>query len=270
MTPTGAPPTTSRSARSTSFDNPLLDEAARARARQAAPARPLGHHAGPQLPLRPPQPDHHGSTISTMIYVTGPGPRRARRRRQRLPRGDLQRASIPNISRDEEGMTRLFKQFSFPGGIPSHVAPETPGSIHEGGELGLRARRTPSARPSTTPISSWPAWSATARPRPARSPPAGTRTSSSTRPATARCCRSSISTATRSPSPRCSRASRTRSSTRSSAGTATSRYFVEGERAGRRCTSSWRPRSTRWWPTIQAHPERGARATGSGSGRAGR
>src|SRR5687767_6792793 len=42
----------------------------------------------------------------------------------------------PNISRDEEGMRRLFKQFSFPGGIPSHVAPETPGSIHEGGELG--------------------------------------------------------------------------------------------------------------------------------------
>jgi len=42
----------------------------------------------------------------------------------------------PNISRDEEGMKRLFKQFSFPGGIPSHVAPETPGSIHEGGELG--------------------------------------------------------------------------------------------------------------------------------------
>ena len=42
----------------------------------------------------------------------------------------------PNISQDEEGLKRLFKQFSFPGGIPSHVAPETPGSIHEGGELG--------------------------------------------------------------------------------------------------------------------------------------
>ena len=43
---------------------------------------------------------------------------------------------FPHISQDEEGMKRLFKQFSFPGGIPSHVAPETPGSIHEGGELG--------------------------------------------------------------------------------------------------------------------------------------
>ena len=42
----------------------------------------------------------------------------------------------PNISRNEAGLQRLFKQFSFPGGIPSHVAPETPGSIHEGGELG--------------------------------------------------------------------------------------------------------------------------------------
>lgn len=42
----------------------------------------------------------------------------------------------PNISRDTEGMKKLFKQFSFPGGISSHVAPETPGSINEGGELG--------------------------------------------------------------------------------------------------------------------------------------
>ena len=42
----------------------------------------------------------------------------------------------PNVTRDAEGMRRLFRQFSFPGGIPSHAAPETPGSIHEGGELG--------------------------------------------------------------------------------------------------------------------------------------
>src|SRR5580704_16340635 len=42
----------------------------------------------------------------------------------------------PNVSRDAAGMRELFRQFSFPGGIPSHVAPETPGSIHEGGELG--------------------------------------------------------------------------------------------------------------------------------------
>jgi xylulose-5-phosphate/fructose-6-phosphate phosphoketolase len=42
----------------------------------------------------------------------------------------------PHVGRDEEGLRRLFRQFSFPGGVPSHVAPETPGSIHEGGELG--------------------------------------------------------------------------------------------------------------------------------------
>ena len=44
--------------------------------------------------------------------------------------------AYPHISRDEDGLRRLFRQFSFPGGIPSHVAPQTPGSIHEGGELG--------------------------------------------------------------------------------------------------------------------------------------
>ncbi|MDQ0982801.1 phosphoketolase [Streptomyces sp. V2I9] len=45
-------------------------------------------------------------------------------------------ATYPDVGRDAEGMGRLFQQFSFPGGVPSHVAPETPGSIHEGGELG--------------------------------------------------------------------------------------------------------------------------------------
>ncbi|MFC9189281.1 phosphoketolase family protein [Streptomyces cyaneofuscatus] len=44
--------------------------------------------------------------------------------------------TYPDVSRDADGMARLFRQFSFPGGVPSHVAPETPGSIHEGGELG--------------------------------------------------------------------------------------------------------------------------------------
>ena len=53
-------------------------------------------------------------------------------------------------------MKRLFRQFSFPGGIPSHVAAETPGSIHEGGELGYRSRMR-SGRLSTTRTSSSPA-----------------------------------------------------------------------------------------------------------------
>lgn len=49
---------------------------------------------------------------------------------------DTYTETYPEMTKDEKGMARLFRQFSFPGGIPSHVAPETPGSIHEGGELG--------------------------------------------------------------------------------------------------------------------------------------
>jgi xylulose-5-phosphate/fructose-6-phosphate phosphoketolase len=82
----------------------------------------------------------------------------------------------PHVGLDEEGLRELFRQFSFPGGIPSHVAPETPGSIHEGGELGYA--RTPTAPRSTIPTCSWPAWSATARRRPGRWRRAGIRTSS--------------------------------------------------------------------------------------------
>jgi xylulose-5-phosphate/fructose-6-phosphate phosphoketolase len=83
----------------------------------------------------------------------------------------------PNISQDEEGMQKLFKQFSFPGGIPSHVAPETPGSIHEGGELGYALSHA-FGPPSTIRISSWPPSLVTARPKRAPWPPAGTATSS--------------------------------------------------------------------------------------------
>ena len=105
-------------------------------------------------------------------------------------------------------MRRLFRQFSFPGGIPSHVAPETPGSIHEGGELGYALAHAYGAAFDNPDLRRRAASSATARPRPARWPRAGTRTSSSTRRATARCCRSCTSTATRSPTRRCSPASR--------------------------------------------------------------
>jgi xylulose-5-phosphate/fructose-6-phosphate phosphoketolase len=57
----------------------------------------------------------------------------------------------PNISPDEEGMKRLFTQFSFPGGIPSRVAPETPGLIHEGANSAMPSHM-PTVRPLTTPI----------------------------------------------------------------------------------------------------------------------
>ena len=70
-----------------------------------------------------------------MIYVSGPGTAGTPWWPRTGWTGSYQEV-YPNITRDREGMQRLFKQFSFPGGIPSHVAPETPGSINEGGELG--------------------------------------------------------------------------------------------------------------------------------------
>ncbi len=70
-----------------------------------------------------------------MIYICGPGHGGPGMVANTYLEGAYS-AIYSNISRDEEGMKKLFKQFSFPGGIPSHVAPETPGSIHEGGELG--------------------------------------------------------------------------------------------------------------------------------------
>jgi xylulose-5-phosphate/fructose-6-phosphate phosphoketolase len=70
-----------------------------------------------------------------MIYVCGPGHGGPGMVANTYLEGTYSEL-YPNISQDEEGMRQLFKQFSFPGGIPSHAAPETPGSINEGGELG--------------------------------------------------------------------------------------------------------------------------------------
>jgi xylulose-5-phosphate/fructose-6-phosphate phosphoketolase len=71
----------------------------------------------------------------SVLYVTGPGHGGPGLVANAYLEGTYSEV-YPNVSQDETGMRRLFKQFSFPGGIPSHVAPETPGSIHEGGELG--------------------------------------------------------------------------------------------------------------------------------------
>src|SRR5436309_672048 len=70
-----------------------------------------------------------------MIYVAGPGHGGPGLVANTYLEGTYSEY-YPSITQDEAGMKRLFTQFSFPGGIPSHVAPETPGSIHEGGELG--------------------------------------------------------------------------------------------------------------------------------------
>jgi len=70
-----------------------------------------------------------------VLYVTGPGHGGPGLVANTYLEGTYSEV-YPHIGRDREGLRRLFRQFSFPGGIPSHVAPETPGSIHEGGELG--------------------------------------------------------------------------------------------------------------------------------------
>ncbi|MBA9003999.1 phosphoketolase family protein [Thermomonospora cellulosilytica] len=70
-----------------------------------------------------------------MIYIMGPGHGGPSAVANAWLEGTYSEV-YPEVSQDEAGMRRLFRQFSFPGGVPSHVAPETPGSIHEGGELG--------------------------------------------------------------------------------------------------------------------------------------
>src|SRR4051812_18987532 len=116
------------------FDNPLLREPLK---REHVKPRLLGHWGtSPGLNMLC---VHLNRVIKrddlNMIYVIGPGHGGPSLVAHAYLEGTYSEV-YPNISQDAEGMKRLFKQFSFPGGIPSHVAPETPGSIHEGGELG--------------------------------------------------------------------------------------------------------------------------------------
>ena len=118
------------------LDNPLLKEPLK---REHIKPRLLGHWGtSPGLNMLC---VHLNRVIKrddlNMIYIIGPGHGGPSLVAHAYLEGTYSEV-YPNISQDAEGMKRLFKQFSFPGGIPSHVAPETPGSIHEGGELGLR------------------------------------------------------------------------------------------------------------------------------------
>ena len=116
------------------YDNPLLKEPLQ---RQHIKSRLLGHWGTtPGLNLLY---VHLNRVIKeqdlNVLFITGPGhggPGLVANTYLESTYSDI----YPHVSQDEEGMKRLFTQFSFPGGIPSHVAPETPGSIHEGGELG--------------------------------------------------------------------------------------------------------------------------------------
>ena len=102
---------------------------------QAAAARPLGNVAGPELHLCASQPGDPAAGCRHDLRLRA-GPWRSGDGRQHLSRRHLQRAQSGHHRWTKQGMRKLFRQFSFPGGIPSHAAPDVPGSIHEGGELG--------------------------------------------------------------------------------------------------------------------------------------
>src|SRR5262249_50629822 len=116
------------------LDNPLLKEPLK---REHIKPRLLGHWGtSPGLNMLC---VHLNRVIKrddlNVIYIIGPGHGGPSLVAHAYLDGTYSEIS-PTISQDAEGMQRLFRQFSFPGGIPSHAAPETPGSIHEGGELG--------------------------------------------------------------------------------------------------------------------------------------
>src|SRR5579872_95219 len=116
------------------LDNPLLKEPLK---REHIKPRLLGHWGtSPGLNMLC---VHLNRVIKRddldMIYIIGPGHGGPSLVAHAYLEGTYSEL-YPNIGQDAEGIKNLFKQFSFPGGIPSHVAPETPGSIHEGGELG--------------------------------------------------------------------------------------------------------------------------------------
>jgi xylulose-5-phosphate/fructose-6-phosphate phosphoketolase len=116
------------------FDNPLLREPLR---RDHVKPRLLGHWG--TTPGQNFVYVHLNRVIQQhdldMIYIAGPGHGGPAVVANTWLEGTYSEI-YPAVSRDETGMRTLFRQFSFPGGIPSHAAPETPGSIHEGGELG--------------------------------------------------------------------------------------------------------------------------------------
>ena len=146
------------------------------RPRQAAAARSLGHDTRAQPPLCPSQPGDPGPRPGHDVRVRA-GPRRPGHGRQHLPRGQLHRA-VPGghagRGRDEATVPPVL----LPGRRPQPRRPRDARIDQRGWRAGLLPWPTPTAPRSTTPISSPRASWATARPRPGRSPPAGTRTSS--------------------------------------------------------------------------------------------
>jgi hypothetical protein len=145
----------------------------------------------------------------------------------------------PNVSQDEAGLKKLFTQFSFPGGISSHVAPTTPGSIHEGGELGYSLSHAFGAafdNPGLIVLVSL----ATAKRKPVRWPPLGNRTSSSIQLPTERCCPFCTSMGTRSAT-RLSWLASSMTNWNNSFAAAAGHLTLSKATTRKRCTRSWPP-----------------------------
>jgi len=204
-TPTGAPPTTSLSARSTCSTTRCC----------AGPSEPkdvkprlLGHWG--TTPGLKPDLRHMNREIKTRdlnaIYIIGPGHGGPGLVANTYLEGSYTQF-YPSITRDEDGIRKLFRQFSFPAASPATSRPKhpAPSTRARAGLLALARVRGGLRQPRPAGLLHRPA---TARPKPARWQPAGIRTSSSIPKATAPSCRSCISTATRSPIQRSSPASR--------------------------------------------------------------
>src|ERR1700683_4612211 len=116
------------------YDNPLLKEPLQLSHVRPLVVGPSGTTSGQNFIYA-----HLNRVINkfdlNMFYIAGPGHGGSALVGNTYLEGSYSEI-YPNISQDEAGLQKLFKQFSFPGGISSHVSPETPGSIHEGGELG--------------------------------------------------------------------------------------------------------------------------------------
>ena len=134
LTPTGARPTIFRSGQIYLYANPLLREPLKIEHIKPRLLGTFRDNAWAELHLRPFQSPDQKYDLN-VIYLAGPGHGGPGMVANTYLEGTYSEF-YPNITPNEEGIQKLFKQFSFPGGIPSHAAPETPGSIHEGGELG--------------------------------------------------------------------------------------------------------------------------------------
>ena len=242
---------------------PAAARAAARRARQAAAARPLGHDPGPELRLRAPQPRDPGARPRRDLRRR-PGPRRPGRWSRNTYLEGTYTEVYPHIGRDEEGLRRLFRQFSFPGGIPQPRRAGDARARSTRAASSATRSRTPTARRSTTRI----CWSccvvgdgeAETGPLAAswhsnKFLEPGARRRGAADPAPQRLQDRQPDGAgahpARGAARRCSRA------------TATRRCFVEGDDPARDAPARWRRRSTRCVDEIAEHPARGAPAVAS-------